>query len=159
MDNPLIPPEHLDPPEDLKPLANVPKSRASVPLSLFNILLSLLLLIIACLLIKDDPDCDQPLIFWTQMLISVEAGTIAMELLRLKLGNGEVVWWIGCLIALVGVVLWGYGHFPVYSSEVCNESLWNFGFIVITVVDGALGLVLLCICGAMACGLPLSAFK
>lgn len=167
-EQPLIPPEQpliipserpLNPPESLNPPTIVSKSSTSVPLSLINILLSVALLTVAYLIIKDDPDCDKPLVTWTQMLIAMEVGTIAMELLRLKLGNGDVVWWVGYLIGLVGVFLWSYGHFPVYSSEVCNESLWNFVFIVVTVLDGVLGLVVLFICGAMVCGLPLAAFK
>ena len=157
MDHPLL--QLFDPSEHLNPSAIASKPSTSVPLSWINILLSAVLLIIAYLIIKDDPDCDKPLIGWTQLLIAMEVGTIAMELLRQKLGNGNAVGWVGCLIALVGVFLWGYGHFPVYSSEVCNEPLWNFVFIVITVLDGVLGLVVLFICGAMVCGLPLAAFK
>ena len=132
--------------------------KVSTSLSFINLLLSAVLLILAYLLIKDQPDCDQPLILWTWVLISLELATIAMESLRL-LGKEEVVSYFGYVIGGMGLFLWLYGHFPVYSSEVCDESLWYFVFIIVTLLDVVLGVVVILLCAALFCGVRFPEIK
>lgn len=126
--------------------------KVSTSLSCANLLLSVLLIALAYLIIKDQPDCDKPLIRWTWVLISLEIATIVMESVRITTGNGAVVFWLGCVIGGAGLLLWGYGHWPVHSSQVCDESLWYFVFIIVTIIDVVVGLVVLLVCGMLVCG-------
>jgi len=81
-----------------------------------------------------------------------------MESLRL-LGKEEVVSYFGYVIGGMGLFLWLYGHFPVYSSEVCDESLWYFVFIIVTLLDVVLGVVVILLCAALFCGVRFPEIK
>jgi len=126
------------------------------PLSLSHLLLSATLLTLPYILIESQPDCDQPLILWTWVFISLELATFVWKSLKCCIHvDSEVVSWSGYMIGGMILFLWLYGHFPVYSSEVCDESLWYFVFIIVTLMDVVLGVVVILLCGSLACGVRL----
>lgn len=134
-----------------QPLLGQPKAGNAIVLSAASIIINVAIIVIAYMVIKDDPICDQPLITWTKWIIGVTIGTVVVELLKMAVGkNGFAICMQG-LLALVFLVVWIWGHWPVFESETCDESLWNFAFVMTLLGDIGVGIGLLAICCLLIC--------
>ena len=120
-------------------ISPAPPVHPSQKLSGFSIFLSLCLLTIAAFLLSNDPFCDTSLLLWIQLFLALEALNVLLEVLRCWLGTHKYLTWLGYSVAVFGLGVWVWGHFPVYNSEVCDPEVWWFVWVIQTVIDVVAG--------------------
>lgn len=129
--------------EPLVPKATFANSKLVMLVSFF---LHLAMAGFAYYIIKDDPQCDQPLVLWTKWIIVTTLIGGALQLVKLVLGLDALVACLQGLVGAVSGVVWVWGHWPVYESEVCDEALWNFVFVIETLGDIGVVVMLVVVC-------------
>jgi hypothetical protein len=129
-----------------QPLLGQPKAGNSIILSAASIIINVTIIVIAYMVIKDDPICDQSLITWTKWIIGVTVGAVVVELLKMAVGKNGFAICMQSLLGLVFLVVWIWGHWPVFESETCDESLWNFAFVMTLLGDIGVGIGVLAVC-------------
>ena len=130
-------------PEDELNEALLPTSKAAKErlLSVLTIVGHLVFLSLALYVIQAKPKCDTSLVLWVKWVSGLVMSDVVLELIKVTVGKNAIVLALRAFQGQVALVLWIYGHWPVYQSQTCEAFLWYFAWILEVSVDVGVGLV------------------
>lgn len=123
----------------------LPRPSDKPSLNVCKLLVLVTLVAVSFFLIKDDPECDQPLVFGGIWVIWTCIAGVVQELLK-QVSGWNVERSVMVIVSLNNTVLWAWGHWPVYRSQTCDDTLWYFAFVAMLLADIFAGVLVVVIC-------------
>ena len=137
-----------------QPLLGQPQPKPSHTPTIIDITIHAVIVVITLFILMDDPSCDQPLVLWAECVAGISIAGVMLGLLKIVRGKNVLYGSVLVSMFAVSVVVWVWGHWPVYESETCAEGLWYLAFVFTLLGDVIACLVVMGLLAGMIWGFP-----